>query len=132
MRQEAKVAINWPGEQSAALADELNLLIDGALGYAIYMLDPQGQVTLWNKGAERLKGWSEAEIVGKHTSIFYPDDQIDAGKPASDLARAEADGKFEEEAWRLRKDGSEFLAHVTITPLYGERGDLRGFGKVIR
>jgi len=130
--REAEVASEWPADQSSALADELNLLIDGAHGYAIYMLDPQGRVTLWNKGAERLKGWSEAEIVGKHTSIFYPEDQIADGKPATDLVRAEAEGKFEEEAWRLRKDGSEFLAHVVITPLYGDGGALRGFGKVIR
>jgi len=115
-----------------ALADELNLLIDGAQGYAIYMLDPDGIVTIWNKGAERLKGWSEAEAVGKHTSIFYPADQIEAGKPTADLDRARAESKFEEEAWRLRKDGSEFLAHVSITALLDGKGDLRGFGKVIR
>lgn len=117
---------------ASALADELNLLIDGAQGYAIYMLDPDGNVTIWNKGAERLKGWTEAEVIGRHTSLFYPTDQIEAGKPSSDLARARSEGKFEEEAWRLRKDGSEFLAHVSITALNDESGQLRGFGKVIR
>jgi len=119
-------------DQAAALADELNLLIDGAQDYAIYMLDPDGVVTIWNKGAERLKGWSEAEVVGKHTAIFYPADQIEAGKPAADLERARREGKVEEEAWRLRKDGSEFLAHVSLTALHSEDGTLRGFGKVIR
>jgi two-component system sensor kinase FixL len=124
-------AVRSPGE-SAAIVDELNLLIDGAHGYAIYMLDPAGHVTIWNKGAERLKGWSETEIVGRHTSTFYPSDQIDEGKPAADLDAARTLGKLEEEAWRLRKDGSEFLAHISITALYDEAGKLRGFGKMIR
>jgi len=117
---------------AGALADELNLLVDGALGYAIYMLDPSGRVTIWNKGAERLKGWTEAEVLGRHTALFYPQDQIDAGKPEADLAAARAEGRLEEESWRLRKDGSEFLAHVTITALLDDAGKLRGFGKVIR
>ena len=99
-------------------ADELSLLIDGAHGYAIYMLDPSGHVTIWNKGAERLKGWSEAEVLGRHTSLFYPSDQVEEGKPVADLLAARAQGKLEEEAWRMRKDGSEFLAHITITALY--------------
>jgi two-component system sensor kinase FixL len=119
-------------DQAAQLVDELNLLIDGAHGYAIYMLDPDGLVTIWNKGAERLKGWSEAEVIGRHSAIFYPEDQIASGKPVSDLDRARREGKFEEEAWRLRKDGSEFLANVSITALYDDDGTLRGFGKVIR
>ena len=117
---------------AGGMADELTLLIDGAHGYAIYMLDPSGRVTIWNKGAERLKGWTEAEALGRHTSIFYPPDQIEAGKPETDLIIAREQGRLEEEAWRLRADGSEFLAHITITALYGEAGELRGFGKVIR
>jgi two-component system sensor kinase FixL len=114
------------------LADELGLLIDGATNYAIYMLDPQGRVTLWNRGAERIKGWSEAEIVGRDFAIFYPPDDIAAGKPRSDLARANDLGRIEEESWRVRKDGSEFLASVTMTALRDENGALKGFGKVIR
>lgn len=124
------------GDRSAiaptALADELNLLIDGAHGYAIYMLDRDGHVAIWNKGAERLKGWTETEVLGRHTAIFYPPDQLDVGKAEADLAAARAQGRLEEEAWRLRKDGSEFLAHITITALYDDAGELRGFGKVIR
>ena len=108
--------------------DELNLLIDGAQDYAIYMLDPDGYVTIWNKGAERLKGWREDEVLGKHASIFYPPDQLAAGKPHDDLEVARSQGKLEEESWRLRKDGSEFLAHLSITPLYDAGGRLRGFG----
>jgi two-component system sensor kinase FixL len=118
-------------ETARDLAEELNLLIDGAAGYAIYMLDTDGRVTIWNKGAERLKGWTEEEVLGRHTSIFYPPEAIAAGKPVDDLALAEQLGKIEEEDWRRRKDGSEFLAHISITALRDEDGTLRGFGKVI-
>jgi len=93
------------GSRSVAagpVADELNLLIDGALDYAIYMIDPGGHVTIWNKGAERLKGWTEAEALGQHIALFYPHDQVEQGKPAHDLAVARARGRLEEEAWRLR------------------------------
>ncbi|WP_025291829.1 PAS domain-containing sensor histidine kinase [Sphingomonas sanxanigenens] len=118
--------------QLSEIADELNLLIDGAQGYAIYMLDPEGRVTIWNEGAERLKGWSEQEAIGQHCSIFYPADAVQAGKPEADLERAREQGKVEEEDWRLRKDGSEFLAHISITALRDGSGALRGFGKVVR
>ncbi|VXC84875.1 Two-component oxygen-sensor histidine kinase FixL [Sphingomonas sp. AX6] len=121
------------GAQSiAGMRDELALLIDGATNYAIYLLDPDGRVTIWNRGAERIKGWTAAEIVGHDFAIFYPADEVAAGKPQSDLARATALGRFEEESWRLRKDGSEFLASVTMTALRDEAGALRGFGKVVR
>jgi len=113
------------------IAEELNLLIDGAQGQAIYMLDPKGRVTIWNNGAERLKGWSEEEAIGLHTSVFYPADAVAAGKPQADLDRARADGRFEEEGWRVRKDGSEFLASVAFTALRDESGALRGFAKVV-
>ncbi|MEN2791804.1 PAS domain S-box protein [Sphingomonas oligophenolica] len=123
----------YPGKETARdLAEELNLLIDGATDYAIYMLDTDGRVTIWNKGAERLKGWTEEEVLGQHTMMFYSPQSRAAGKPLEDLARAERLGKFEEERWRKRKDGSEFLAHISITALRDEEGKLRGFGKVIR
>ncbi|UIJ46320.1 PAS domain S-box protein [Sphingomonas cannabina] len=114
------------------LADTLNLLIDGATSYGIYMLDPEGRVTIWNKAAERLKGWTEEEVLGRHCAIFYPEPAVAAGKPQRDLDRARAEGRFEEDDWRVRKNGSEFLAHVTVTALYDDTGALRGFGKVIR
>lgn len=114
------------------LADELNLLIDSATGYAIYMLDPDGRVTLWNRSAERLKGWSGAEIVGQPSDLFYPAAARAAGKPKQDLETARRQGRLEEEEWRIRKDGSEFLAHITLTALHDASGRLRGFGKVIR
>ncbi len=114
------------------LAETLNLLIDGAEGYGIYMLDPDGKVTIWNKAAERLKGWSERDVIGRHCSIFYPDGALALGKPEQDLDRARTEGYLEEEDWCVRKNGSEFLAHTMLTPLYDEQGALRGFAKVIR
>ena len=117
--------------EAGEVAEELNLLIDGAQTYAIYMLDADGNVTIWNKGAERLKGWSEAEIIGQSSALFYPADAVEAGKPDRDLARAAAEGRIEEEDWRVRKDGSEFLASVTMTALRDADGRLRGFAKVI-
>lgn len=117
--------------RATIVAEELNLLIDGAHGHAIYMLDPGGHVTIWNKGAERLKGWCEAEVIGQHTTLFYPPDAIAANTPEIGLARAAAEGRFEEEDWRVRKDGSEFLAAVSITALHDEGGALRGFAKIV-
>ncbi|GHH24584.1 hypothetical protein GCM10008023_36810 [Sphingomonas glacialis] len=118
--------------RNAVLAEELSLLIDGAENLAIFMFDPAGRVTIWNRGAERLKGWTEAEIVGRSINLFYPPDDVEAGKPQADMDRAQNDGRLEEDSWRLRKDGSEFLASITITALYDDAGALRGFGKVIR
>jgi len=119
-------------QDAARVARELSLLIDGATEYAIYMLDPQGRVMIWNTGAERLKGWDEAEAIGLDLSTFYPEDARLSGKPEADLARARSEGWFEEEDWRLRKDGSEFLAHVSISALIDPSGDLQGFAKVLR
>lgn len=118
--------------RAAILAEELGLLIDGAANYAIYMLDPQGRVTIWNRGAERIKGWTEDEIIGRNVELFYSAEDVAAGKPISDLDRANDQGSIEEDSWRVRKDGSEFLASVTITALRDESGALRGFGKVVR
>lgn len=114
------------------LAEELNLLIDGASGYGIYMIDPDGKVTIWNKAAERLLGWNEAEVVGRHYGLFFPETAVSAGRPQLDLVRARKEGRLEKEDWRVRKNGSEFLAHITLTALRDKRGKLKGFGKVIR
>ncbi|WP_419252769.1 PAS domain-containing sensor histidine kinase [Caulobacter sp. ErkDOM-YI] len=118
--------------QAEDVASELNLLIDGATEYAISMLDPEGRVLIWNAGGQRLMGWSEAEAVGQYIAAFYPQDARQAGKPQADLARVQAEGKIEEDSWFLRQDGSEFLAHVSLTALYDQTGVLRGFGKVLR
>ncbi|WP_332816662.1 PAS domain-containing sensor histidine kinase [Sphingopyxis sp.] len=117
--------------EAALVAEELNLLIDGTQGHAIYLLDAAGRVAIWNKGAERLKGWCEEEVVGKDAAIFYPPDAIAAGKPAEDLAAAAREGRLAAEDWRVRKDGSEFLADVSITALRNRDGSLRGFAKVV-
>lgn len=118
--------------RTAVMAEELGLLIDGATNYAIYMLDTDGCVTVWNRGAERIKGWTEAQIIGRNSSVFYTPEDLAAGKPRKDLHRANLEGRVEEDSWRVRKDGSEFLASVTITALRDDAGVLRGFGKVVR
>lgn len=114
------------------LAEELNLLIDGAQDYSIYMLDPEARVTIWNQGAERLTGWSEAEVIGQPVAIFYPADAVARGSHTNDLRQAIADNGLQTEDWRVRKDGSEFLAQVSTTPLYDSQETLRGFAKVVR
>jgi PAS domain S-box-containing protein len=112
--------------------EKLRLLIRGVKDYAILMLDPDGRVTTWSDGAERIKGYRADEIIGEHFSRFYPPDAIAQGKPALELKIAAAEGRFEEEGWRVKKDGSLFWANVVITPLRDRTGRLRGFGKVTR
>jgi PAS domain S-box-containing protein len=107
-------------------------LIMGVKDFAILMLDPQGIVTTWNEGAERIKGYRADEIVGFHYSKFYPPEAIAEGKPARELQIATETGRFEEEAWRVRKDGTRFWADIVITALFNADGTLRGFGKVTR
>lgn len=124
-------AVQAHSREAEHLAEELGLLIDGARSYAIYMLDPEGRVTIWNDGAERLTGWSEEEVLGQSFSLFFPQDAIDGNEPALVLSRAAAEGQLEEEAWRYRKDGSEFLALITVTALYNADGSVRGFSKVV-
>jgi PAS domain S-box-containing protein len=112
--------------------DTLRLLIDSVQEYAIFLLDPTGRVVTWNSGAERLKGWSAEQIIGRHFSVFYPQVDVDAGKPDWELEVATRDGRVEDEGWRVRKDGTRFWANVIITALYDEQGVLHGFGKVTR
>jgi PAS domain S-box-containing protein len=107
------------------------LLVESVKDYAIFMLDPDGYVTTWNAGAERIKGYSANEIIGKHFSIFYPESEK-ATKPPYELALAIDTGVYEEEGWRIRKDGSRFLANVVITPVRTADGRLTGFAKVTR
>src|ERR1700712_4017287 len=90
------------------------LLVEGVIDYAIYMLDPSGIVTNWNAGASRIKGYSADEIIGQHFSIFYTPEDRAAGKAVQSLETARREGRFEAEGWRLRKDGSRFLASVVI------------------
>jgi PAS domain S-box-containing protein len=108
------------------------LLVQSVVDYAIFALDPTGHILSWNEGAQRIKGYTPEEIVGQHFSIFYPAEEIAAGKPAWELAVATGEGRYEEEGWRLRKDGSRFWANVIITALRDDTGTLVGFAKVTR
>lgn len=107
-------------------------LIEGVRDYAIFMLDPEGRVSTWNEGAECIKGYPASEIVGQHFSRFYTPEDLNNGKPETALKTAAAQGKFEEESWRVRKDGSRFWASVTITALRDAGGKLLGFSKITR
>lgn len=127
-----EVAASENSRKTRETAEELALLIDGATSLAIYMLDAEGRVAIWNKGAERVQGWKEVEILGRDSATFYPTEDVATGKPAMDLTYACDHGRFQEKSWRLRKDGSEFLADVTITPLHDDDGRLRGYGEVVR
>jgi len=112
--------------------DRYRLLVDAITDYAIYMLDPDGIITNWNAGAQRLKGYAAEEIVGQHFSRFYlPEDRSD-GLPERALAIARTDGKFEREGWRIRKNGERFWAHVVIDPIWAKDGTLIGFAKITR
>jgi len=108
------------------------LLVESERDYAIFMLDPAGRIASWNEGAEAIKGYTHDEIIGRHFSCFYPKEQVDRGWPDYELTRAAADGRFEDESWRVRKDGSRFWANVVITALRDANGDLIGFSKVTR
>jgi PAS domain S-box-containing protein len=108
------------------------LFIDAVQDYAIFMLDPEGCVSTWNTGAERIKGYKASEIIGQHFSRFYPAEDIRAGKPAWELDVATKGGRFEDEGWRIRKDGSRFWANVIISAVRDQKGALLGFSKVTR
>jgi len=112
--------------------DLFRLLVEGVQDYAIFMLDPEGRVISWNTGAENIKGYRPHEILGHHFSIFYPPEAIARGWPEHELEVACKEGRFEDEGWRVRKDGSTFWANVVITALYGKEKNLRGFAKVTR
>jgi PAS domain S-box-containing protein len=106
--------------------------VEAVQDYAIFMLDPKGYISTWNSGAERIKGYKSQEIIGRHFSVFYPDADVRSGKPAMELEVAAREGRFEDEGWRLRKDGSRFWANVIITAVRDENNQLIGFGKVTR
>ena len=108
------------------------LLVESVVDYAIFMLDPDGTVLTWNIGAERLKGYTAAEIIGRRFDVFYPPEAIAAGWPRHELDVAAETGRYEEEGWRVRKDGSTFWASVVITALRGPDGRLEGYAKVTR
>ena len=112
--------------------EKFRLLVGGIRDYAVFMLDPEGRIATWNEGAEAIKGYKAEEIIGEHFSRFYPQEAIDAKFPQMELEVAARVGRFEDEGWRLRKDGTAFWANVIITALFDSSGQLRGFAKVTR
>jgi PAS domain S-box-containing protein len=112
--------------------EAFRLLVESVVDYAIYMLDPKGNVTSWNPGAERIKGYSAEEIIGKHFSNFYTKEDRKAGVPKRVLETARKEGKFEGEGWRCRKDGSRFWASVVVDAIQNSKGELVGFAKITR
>src|SRR4051794_16004747 len=127
MSEEAEHAVpHWHRAE-----ERFRLLVESVKDYAIFMLDPNGCVISWNAGAERIKGYRPAEILGKHFSLFYPKEDLEQQKPARELELAIAEGCVEDEGWRLRKDGTRFWASVVITALRDPvTNEIRGYGKV--
>ena len=120
-------------EEALRLSEErFRLLVQGVKDYAIFLLDPEGHIATWNTGAQRIKGYTSEEIIGKHFSIFYPPERVAERFPQYELKVATEVGQYEDEGWRVRKDGSRFWANVLITALRNKRGELVGFGKVTR
>ncbi|MEO8143108.1 MAG: PAS domain S-box protein [Betaproteobacteria bacterium] len=124
-RKQAEEQLRWTEES-------FRLMVESVTDYAIVMLDPAGRVVSWNGGAQRIKGYSAEDIVGEHFARFYPREDIDRGTPQRDLDAATAKGRFEDEDWRVRKDGSTFWANVVITAIRDQAGNLRGFAKLTR
>jgi PAS domain S-box-containing protein len=110
----------------------LQLLVSRVQEYAMFVLDTQGRIMSWNEGAERLEQYTREEILGRHFAVFFPKEQVEAGHPEWELDVARHEGHYEEEGWRVRKDGSRFWASIVITALKDEKGELRGFAKVTR
>ena len=127
-RPVAKLATATPANSEG----RFRLLLESIKDYSIVMLGPTGLVSTWNMGAERITGYHSDEIVGRHFSYFYPQLDVVQGKPEHELAVAVADGRFEDEGWRVRKDGTRFWAEVVITPIYDDSRTLSGFSKVTR
>src|SRR3954470_861494 len=122
-------------ESTRALSEterRFRLMVESVVDYAIFMLDREGRVTSWNAGAQRILGYPVEEILGQRLSLFYPAEERDAGKPQIELQVAQAQGRFEEEAWRVRRDGSKFWASVVVTAVRDDTGGLLGFAKVVR
>lgn len=127
-KHQAEVQLKQTAKRSQA---QLELLVNTVEDYAIFILDKEGYIRTWNGGAENIKGYSSDEIIGKHFSVFYRDEDVSAGLPDQNLRKAAAEGRVVDEGWRVRKDGSEFWADVRITALH-EDGELIGYAKVTR
>jgi PAS domain S-box-containing protein len=128
----AREGLKQLGRNWQEIEDRFRLFVGAVQDYAIFMLDPTGDVVSWNRGARRIKGYEASEIIGKNFSTFYPEEDVRSGKPEMELRVAASEGRFEDEGWRVRKDGSQFWANVIITAIRDEHGRLVGFGKVTR
>ncbi len=117
---------------SVNVEDHYRLLVQSVVDYAIYMLDPNGIVTSWNKGAQSIKGFTEEEIIGQHFSAFYTPEDRAAGMPQQVLETAAREGRYEAEAWRIRKDGTRFWANVVVDAIRNDSNELVGFAKITR
>lgn len=124
-RKQVEEKLRWTEES-------FRLMVESVTDYAIVMLDTSGRVVSWNSGAQRIKGYRAEEILGQHFSLFYPSEEIDRGAPQRDLDEVTAHGRFEDEGWRVRKDGSTFWANVVYTAIRDHEGNLRGFAKLTR
>jgi PAS domain S-box-containing protein len=124
-RKQAEEKLRWT-------EGSFRLMVESVSDYAIVMLDPDGMVASWNTGAQRIKGFSADEILGRHFSSFYPEEDVANGKPQRDLDQAAASGRYEDEGWRIRKDGSRFWANIAFTSIRDQAGNLRGFAKLTR
>ncbi|MGA2418470.1 MAG: PAS domain S-box protein [Candidatus Acidiferrum sp.] len=124
------VPIDRPRTATVEHAELFRLLVETVRDYAIFVLDPDGNVLTWNPGAQAMKGYERDEIVGKHFSKFYISEAIQSGWPERELLLAQKEGRFADEGWRVRKDGSSFWASVVITALHAPDGTLSGFAKV--
>ena len=124
-RKHAEEKLRWTEES-------FRLMVESVTDYAIVMLDPEGRIVSWNTGAQRIKGFQTDEIVGRHFSTFYTEEDVASGKPQYDFERASTDGRYEVEGWRIRKDGSLFCANIVFTAIRDQAGNLRGFAKLTR
>jgi PAS domain S-box-containing protein len=136
---EANLALqaeNWERRRTeetlVASEDRLRLMIENSRDFAIFMLDPGGNIVTWNIGAERMTGYTATEIVGRNYAVFFPDEEIAAGVPLRELEQSAADGRYESDGWRVRKDRSRFWLNGLLTPLYSNDGQIRGFAKIMR
>lgn len=111
---------------------QFSLLVQGVTDYALYMLDPNGIITTWNAGAQRIKGYEPAEVIGRHYSMFFQADDVANHVPQRALATVVSEGRYEGQGWRVRKDGTRFLVHVVIDPIRNEQGELIGYAKITR
>jgi len=124
--------VSFAHNSSSEASEQFRMLVEAVQDYAIFMLDPKGHIATWNAGAERIKQYTAAEIVGQHFSVFYTEEDRAAAKPERSLEKAAQLGRHEQEGWRVRKDGTRFWANVTLTAIRDGDGQLLGFAKITR